>query len=167
MRQVLDTLFRAIYAACRVILGLLTSVVLITVFGRYVLNATPRWGEETALMLLVWLSLLAVPLGIRNRWHIKLDILMRVLPATVLSFLAAVNWSLSFLFGLAAIWYGIHIAIQNLSNLMPGLGISAFWQYLSVPICGVLVVIALLEIMFDQFYKSDTKQTTAEEGDEP
>ena len=44
--------------------------------------------------------------------------------------------------------------IQNLTNLMPGLGVSAFWQYLSVPVSGVLILIALSEIAMTR--KPDT-----------
>lgn len=146
MKRTLDILFGAVDAICRLLLLALAASVLTTVFGRYALNATPRWGEELALTLIVWLSLLAVPLGFRNGWHIRLDLLARSLPDTARKGLDGVNWVISFVMGCLFVWFGMIGAEQNLSNLMPGLGISAFWQYLSVPVSGVLIVIALTEI---------------------
>lgn len=146
MKTFLDILFHGIDTTCRLLLAALTLSVLTTVFGRYVLNSTPRWGEELALTLIVWLSLLAVPLGLRNGWHIRLDLVQRVIRGRTKAGLGILDWLLSMAFAVMFIWYGTKLAIQNLSNLMPGLGVSAFWQYLSVPVSGVLIVIALLEI---------------------
>ncbi|MCF6443542.1 TRAP transporter small permease [Nereida sp. MMG025] len=146
MKNLMNMLFAGVDILCRSLLVALSLSVLSTVFGRYILNSTPRWGEELALTLIVWLSLLAVPLGFRNGWHIRLDLLQRSLAPVGKRGLDGLNWILSFGMGILFVWYGVKIAIQNLSNLMPGLGISAFWQYLSVPVSGVLIVIALAEI---------------------
>ena len=43
------------------------------------------------------------------------------------------------------VWFGTRIAVLNLGSLMPGLGISAFWQYLAVPVSGVLMLAPLAE----------------------
>ncbi len=87
-----------------------------------------------------------MPLGFRNGWHIRLDLLSRALPERGRRGLEAVNWAISFVMGILFVWFGAVVAEQNLSNLMPGLGIPAFWQYLSVPVSGVLIVIVLAEI---------------------
>ena len=60
--------------------------------------------------------------------------------------LEVINWAIAFVLACMFVWYGVRLAIQNLSNLMPGIGISAFWQYMAVPVSGVLIVVALVEI---------------------
>jgi len=145
MKRELDLLFKGVDTSCRIILGLLTLTVLNTVFGRYVLNMTPRWGEEVALSLLIWLSLIAVPLGIRNGWHIRLDLLHRAVGPRAQTGLNLVNWLISLGIALMFVWFGTAVAIQKYPTTMPGLGISAFWQYVSVPISGLLMIIALAE----------------------
>lgn len=141
----MDYLYRGVDALCRIILALLTLTVLNTVFGRYILNQTPRWGEEVALSLLIWLSLIAVPLGIRNGWHIRLDLLHRAVGPKPQALLDAINWTISIVLAGLFVWFGFEIAVQKSTTTMPGLGISAFWQYLSVPVAGLLMVIALVE----------------------
>jgi len=154
MKRGLDLLFRGVDTSCRIILGLLAQTVLNTVFGRYILNMTPRWGEEVALSLLIWLSLIAVPLGLRNGWHIRLDMLHRAVGPRTQTALNGVNWLIAVSLALLFVWFGTAVALQKYPTTMPGLGISAFWQYLSVPVCGVLMLVALAENLLSTGNKS-------------
>ena len=58
----LDTFFEYITL---VFLALMTIIITWQVFSRYVLNETPSWSEETALILMVWVGFL------RNRSRIS------------------------------------------------------------------------------------------------
>ena len=71
-------------------------VLLAQVFFRYVLNAPLIWSEELARYLLVWVTFLGIPYGIRHRAHIEMEYffkkfphpLQRILPIVTQSFLA-------------------------------------------------------------------------------
>lgn len=145
MRRLFDLLFAGVDHACRALLLVLAVSVLWTVFGRYVLAQTPRWGEELALACLVWLSLLSVSLGVRGGYHIRLDLALSLSPRPVRIGAERVNWGLAVIVGGLFVWFGTDIAVLNLGSRMPGLGISAFWQYLAVPAGGVLILVALAE----------------------
>lgn len=145
MRPALDALYAAVDHLCRAILVTLTLAILWVVFGRYVLNATPRWGEELALVLLVWLSLLPVALGIAGRWHIRLDLVADALPARPRAVIGWIEVALGLVVAMLMVWFGWRIAELNLGSRLPGLGISAFWQYLALPVSGILTVIAVLD----------------------
>lgn len=148
MRAALDALYAAVDYLCRAVLVALTVAILWVVFGRYVLNATPRWGEELALALLVWLSLLPVALGVAGRWHIRLDLVAENLPARPRSALARTEAALGLVVAVLVVWFGWRIAELNLGSRLPGLGISAFWQYLAMPVSGVLTAVAVLDRAF-------------------
>ena len=57
-------------------LGLIamTAIVAWTVFGRYVLNATPTWGEPASLFLMLWFILLGGSVGVRELDHMGFDV---------------------------------------------------------------------------------------------
>jgi TRAP-type C4-dicarboxylate transport system permease small subunit len=145
MRAALDALYAVVDHLCRALLVALTVAILWVVFGRYVLNATPRWGEELALALLVWLSLLPVALGVAGRWHIRLDLVADALPPRPRAALARTEAALGLVVAVLMIWFGWRIAELNLGSRLPGLGISAFWQYLAMPVSGVLTAVAVLD----------------------
>lgn len=52
----------------------MTLIVAWTVFGRYVLNNTPAWGEPASLFLMLWFILLGGAVGVRELDHMGFDI---------------------------------------------------------------------------------------------
>lgn len=150
MRRALALLFLAVDALCRVFLIVLTASVLWVVFGRYVLGSTPRWGEEVALTCLVWLSLLSISLGLAGGYHLRLDLVVMSLPARLRAVAEATNDLI--VAGLAAVfvWKGVVLALNNVRQVMPGLGISIAWQYAALPIAGVLMLLGLLAHRLEQ-----------------
>ncbi len=90
-------------------------------------------------------SVLPVALGVAGRWHILLDLLANALPERPRAALGWVEAALGLVAALLMVWYGWRIAELNLGSRLPGLGVSAFWQYLAVPVSGVLTVVAVLD----------------------
>ena len=52
----------------------MTAIVAWTVFGRYILNATPTWGEPVSLFLMLWFILLGGSVGVRELDHMGFDV---------------------------------------------------------------------------------------------
>jgi TRAP-type C4-dicarboxylate transport system permease small subunit len=53
------------------------------VVGRYLLNDTPTWTEPVALLLVLYITALAVAVGVRDAGHLGLESLIQLLPARV------------------------------------------------------------------------------------
>ncbi len=64
-------LYRFVQALSALFLTGMVAVVCLVVFSRYVLNDTPRWGEEVALLAMVWFSLLSAVPAIWDNRHIR------------------------------------------------------------------------------------------------
>ncbi len=50
------------------------------VFGRYVLNDTPTWAENLALLLVLFVTAFGLAVGVRDAGHIGLESLVVLLP---------------------------------------------------------------------------------------
>src|SRR5258708_9057069 len=61
----------------------IVGVVAIQVFGRYVLNDTPVWAESTALVLILYVTLLGAAVGGRDAGHIGMEALLVLVPDPV------------------------------------------------------------------------------------
>ena len=59
---------------CKFMLLVQLIVVSGVVFGRFVLNVTPAWGEEMALFAMVWFGLLSASIGVREDSHLCLSL---------------------------------------------------------------------------------------------
>lgn len=134
---------------CLVLAGLglvaMTAIVAWTVFGRYVLNATPTWGEPASLQLMLWFILLGGSVGVRELDHMGFDIGLHYLKGRTRTLLVFVNEALVSLFGLAMVWYGTELAAKVWSDRIAMIGISKGWDYVPIIVGGVLVALFSLE----------------------
>ena len=57
------------------VVGLLSIVAIVfyQVFGRYVLNSSPTWTESLALVLVLYVTLIAAAVGVRDAGHIGMS----------------------------------------------------------------------------------------------
>ncbi len=127
-------------------LGLIAMTVIVawTVFGRYILNSTPTWGEPASLFLMLWFILLGGAVGVRELDHMGFDIGLHFARGIWKTVLVAVNEVLVTIFALAMVWYGTELAAKVWSDRLPMIGISKGWDY--VPLVGGGALIALFSI---------------------
>jgi TRAP-type C4-dicarboxylate transport system permease small subunit len=127
-------------------LGLVTMTVIVawTVFGRYILNATPTWGEPVSLFLMLWFILLGGSVGVRELDHMGFDIGLHYAQGRWKAALVIANELLVTFFAFAMVYFGTELAAKVWSDRLPMIGISKGWDY--VPIVGGGVLIALFSI---------------------
>ena len=91
----MDAVLDGIAAVCRILTG--ASLVVLTVifgwlvFGRYVLNATPTWVEQAALLLVMVIAFIGAAVGIHEHVHLSVTTLRSSVPPRVRSVLVAIS----------------------------------------------------------------------------
>ncbi len=76
-----DALDKAMALFCGLIFGVMTFVVLVGVFFRYVMNSPLSWTEEVSRYLMIWGASAAISLGIKADEHVGLTMLYEALKA--------------------------------------------------------------------------------------
>jgi len=133
------------------LLVLMTLVVSWVVFSRYLLGSTPAWGEEGALLCMVWFGFLSMALGVRDDLHICITMLDRIMPPWLLR---ALNWFKRVIvlgFALFMVIEGINMCEVALGNSMPGLGLNSAFLYVAVPIAGLVIAYYVIIESAQQF----------------
>jgi len=131
-----------------VLLALVVVIVLLQVFGRYILRMSLSWPEELARYVLVWLMIFGAAAAAASRSQIVVDTLLELVPASVRRALEA----LAALAGLVAVallvWTSQPLIFGPAGrSTSPATGIPSFWIYLAVPVGGALLVLfALAEL---------------------
>jgi TRAP-type C4-dicarboxylate transport system permease small subunit len=118
----------------------MTLIVPWVVFSRYVIGKTPAWGEEAALLCMVWFGFISMALGVRDNLHISIDVFDRILPY---SFKYWTDWFKRILilaFGIFMLIEGLNMSEVALGNDLPGMGISSAFLYAIVPLAGIAII---------------------------
>lgn len=143
--RITDRVYKAIRYACNAMMALQVVLVCYIVFARFVLNNSPAWGEELALLFMVWFCLLSPPEALRDDRHLCISVLQERLPGPVMKAVDLLNHALIAAFAAFMIIEGSKLTLLTSRNTLPGLGLPASILYASVPVSGVVLIIAAIE----------------------
>ena len=129
------------YVAVSGLIGIVV-VVGLQVFGRYVLNDTPIWAESTALVLILYVTMLGAEVGVRDA---GLESLLILAPDALRLRLEVVIHFLVGTFGLIMAWNGWVLAESVMAYKIPTLGLPEGINHLPLAISGILIALFSLE----------------------
>jgi TRAP-type transport system small permease protein len=127
--------------------GLLVIVAIVAfqVFGRYVLNDSPTWAENLALLLILYVTLIGAAVGVRDAGHIGMESLLVLVPEGPRNKLEMVIHVLVATFGGLMVYngwvLGMSVAPYKLSNL----NLSEGMRYVPLVVSGALIILFSLE----------------------
>lgn len=143
-----DRALDGIAHGCVLIAGVLLVLLIITfgwlVFGRYVLNDTPTWVEQSALLSVAYITCLGTAAGVRHNSHLSISLLRDNVPQPFKGLMYHLADLFVAAFGGFMTWQGSLLMMTNLSRPIPMLGLSESWRAAPLVICGGLMVLFAL-----------------------
>jgi C4-dicarboxylate transporter DctQ subunit len=141
-------------AICTVIgyflLVAVTLVVGLAVLTRYVLNNPLQWTEETARYLLIWLTMIASSVAIKQRAHIRLETVTVRIPKLAATIVEIVLYTIIVvLVGFLARASYQFLVTQSTMRYSASIGIPMFWPHLILPTGFVLMVFQAVFILLE------------------
>jgi TRAP-type C4-dicarboxylate transport system permease small subunit len=121
-------------------LFVIVAIVFFQVFGRYVLNSSPTWTESLALVLVLYVTLIAGAVGVRDAGHIGMESLLVLVSAPVRNRVELVIHVLVMLFGAAMIWNGSVLGMSVWTYKIPNLGLPEAVRYVPLVVAGALII---------------------------
>ncbi|WP_422377298.1 TRAP transporter small permease [Roseibium sp.] len=129
-----------------VLVGSVALVVLVAtfgwlVFGRYVLNQTPTWVEQLALLLICYITFLGAAIGVHEQSHLGVTLLRDALPARLRQGLLLLTDLCLALFGAVMLSACLELFEFGWSTRLPMLNIPESFRTLSAVLCGGLMIV--------------------------
>ena len=162
IKPLYDWTYKIVMFLCKILLVADSIITTWVVIGRYVpFIATPYWGEEIILTLMVYMAVLSATLAIRTRAHIRMTAFDSYLPKTVLKVSDLIADLAVLALGVVLVVYGYKFCNSPLSlrgkyASIPTL--SKMWQYVPIVVAGAGMIIFELEQVFqriESFFEKD------------
>ena len=172
LKNFFDVVYHFFMSLCKILFIIMIVITAYVVFGRYVLHSHPVWGEEVVLMGLTYMALISAGLAIRREAHMKMTLLDLALSPQVIERLKFTAISAIFIFSLFMIVIGAKFTWAMRLSRMTGLQIPTSWQYLAVPVSGVVIALMCFEKILEFFnllpktIRIDSEETLAAAGEE-
>lgn len=147
LQRVID---RTLDASLVVVLAVMATVVAVNVFCRFVLGFSIYWGDELALVLMVWLTFLGAAVGVREKSHYVFDFLISRLAGRVrrIAILTrdGVNLAAPILLGI----YSGQVAVKIHFWILPAMEVSRSWVYAACPVgCVFMTFYSVMHLLKD------------------
>lgn len=137
----------ATYGMYLAIAGLFAIIAIVSfqVFGRYVLNDSPTWAENLALVLILYVTLIGAAIGVRDAGHIGMESLLILLPENLRNKIEMVIHVLVAIFGGMMIYNGWVLGASVSPYKLANVGLSEAWRYVPLALSGALIVLFSIE----------------------
>jgi len=133
--------------AVTVLLAVVCLVTALQVVCRFILKMPLAWSDELGTFSFVWFALLGAAVAVREKAHIGVDAVTRLLPARHQSLIALGTLFLVQLFLVCLAKFGIDLLLRIGDQRSSGLQIEIFWLYLSLPVSAALMFLHTLPEM--------------------
>lgn len=132
----------------------LVAIINYQIFTRNVLDFTPQWSEQTALLLMIWLAFLGAAYGVRLRGHISIEFFVKMLPRVLREIIVVAGL-------LAMLWFSVYIMLIHgwhltemmMNQFLPSIPIKVGYSYLAIPVSGLLMFIYIIEDILELLIK--------------
>ena len=126
--KVNDLVYKVLTVFCAVFLAAMLVTVFYQVLGRFVLQASTPWAEETAVFSFIWMVLFGSAMG---------PFIDKLIPT--------ITYAVTFTLALAFVIYGGEYALLGRTRVSETMGFRMIFVYVSLPISGVAMILFLIE----------------------
>jgi TRAP-type C4-dicarboxylate transport system permease small subunit len=120
---------------------IMMSCIVIQVVMRYVFGRAPSWTEEGAMLMFSWAILGGLALGVHQGFHVRLDVLVGSLPATVRQITERIIDVMTMAFGGYLFWSGQRFVEMTQGSVSAAIGYPIEILHILAPLSGALIFI--------------------------
>ncbi|MDA8584796.1 TRAP transporter small permease [Rhodobacteraceae bacterium] len=158
MDFVLDTIALMLRVLTGIALVILTVIFGWLVYGRYVLNSTPTWVEQVALLLVMTIAFLGAAVGVHEHTHLSVSLFRKWVPEKVRLAMVLVSDVLLAGFGALMFWYGWQLTTFKWGSQIPLIHVPEGLRSLPLTLGGGLIMIFTLAHILRLFLGQDTRR---------
>ncbi|WP_104399066.1 TRAP transporter small permease [Vibrio penaeicida] len=132
---------------CLMFYSMIVLTIISEVTRRFVLSYSSIWGEEVARYCFIYLAWIGASLAVKNRAHIRIDVLLGFLPNRAQIAVYLFSDFLTLILAVISLVVSIGPVLTSLEygSVTHGLRISQVWFLFAVPFGFTLIVLRLLQ----------------------
>ncbi len=161
----MDLLATLCIAVTGVALVYLTVIFGWLVYGRYVLNATPTWVEQAALLLVVLIGFLGAAVGVHQKTHLSVTYFVDLCPRIVKRFLLVCTHLMMGAFGIVMMVNSYDLVVFKWSTQIPLINLPEGLRAVPIMLSGALVLLFTLGHLLDLDRETGPKEAETDVED--
>ncbi len=135
----------------RFLIAFIAVIVFVQVVSRYVFSRAITWSEELSTIAMVWAVYLGAAIAMRKRFHIRILVLVRLMPRSMAVATVIIGDILFLVFCALMLWFGFEYLslLWTRESRSPALGVNQLYPHSIVFIAYALIVLHSLAAYVD------------------
>lgn len=133
------------------------------VFGRYVLNNTPTWVEQVALLLVVYIGFLGASIGVHKKTHLGVSVFRELSPRPVQRLFEFMSYVIMAGFSLVMAYYGYKLTVFKWGTMIPLINVTEGLRSLPIMLSGIFIFLFSVDHLI-HFFTDTNQKDSNEEG---
>src|SRR5208283_1080851 len=151
IKFVVDRIFAALTWAAMAMLLIMTVLIFMDVFCRYLLDFSIFWAGEVSLILMIWFTFIVLAIGVRKKNHIAIVFILSGLPDKIQTgIVARVVDGFTFIFGVLFVYFGIELCKLGSYSTLAATDLPSYTEYIFIPVRGLLLIYTSFEYFFQR-----------------
>lgn len=132
---------------CVLCLAIMSALIVMQVFFRYILNNSLSWSEELARYFFIWLIYIGISYGVKLDKHICVDAVYSVMPKRVKPYYALIGIIAFLIYSIVIVYFGVQVTflIAKSGQISTGAHIPMQFVYAAPAVGMALTTIRLIE----------------------
>ena len=132
------------------ILIVMSIIVVMQVFFRFVIKGSLPWSEELSRYLLVWVTFIGASAAVKRGAHVGVELVVMLFPKKAQKVLSVVSVLISTAFCLIVFFVSLTLIKNQIVNhqISPAMRIPMWWAYGSVPLGTLLMAVRFIQTLF-------------------
>lgn len=119
--------------------AIMVGCIALQVVMRYVFGRTPSWTEELAVLMFSWTVMGGLALGVREGFHVRLDILIKFAPPGGRPWAERAVEALTAAFGFYLAWSGLRFLDMTGGSVSAAIGFPIEMLHAMAPVAGAMI----------------------------
>lgn len=159
VKKVLDFIETVLIKLVCVLLAAMTLVITYQVIMRYLFQSSTIWAEEFARYAFIWVVMMGSVIAMRRMKHIRIDFVIERLSPKVRKVFDLFSMIIMAIFVVCLLINGVKIVMQTGNQISTGLHIPISYMYSSIPISCFLMLLFILENVYNDYFMPDRKDS--------
>lgn len=136
-----------------------TIIAFLQVVFRLVVRSPLAWSEEATRYLFIWSMFLGSAVVMANSGHFNIDFVVKLFPPKIEKVFNYFAYLCIAVFSYILVKYGFVLVNQTKTQMTPALKLNMSWVYLIIPASGILMLLHLVEIIYDNIKKNNLNKS--------
>lgn len=134
---------------CLIFYSMIVATIVSEIIRRFAFSYSSSWGEEVARYSFIYLAWLGAALAVKNRSHIRIDVILNMLPNRGKTIMYILSDFFTLILACVALWVSIDPVLTSIKyeSVTHGLRIGQYWFFAAVPFGFSVIVLRLIQSM--------------------